>query len=87
VLIENPGTAALDATLITELPTGWTLRPSQNLRFHVEGGDVYAARIVAVAPGSADRTWRQIKISANAGAESLGSEIIRVQVGGYSLPQ
>ena len=87
VLIDNPGEAALDGTLTAEFPAGWRLRSSKIARFHVDGGDEFSGRIVAVAPEAMDSTWRQIKISAQIGTESLGSHIIRVQVGAYSLPQ
>jgi hypothetical protein len=56
VLIDNPGTPALDGTLTAWFPAGWTLRSSKIARFHVGGGDEFATRIVAVAPEAVDST-------------------------------
>ena len=86
LLITNGTHSAQDGKLQIVTPHGWSLQ-SDASPFHVEGSQTAPLHVWLIAPATEDAQWRDIRITATLGTESLPPVNLRVQVAATSLPE
>jgi LmbE family N-acetylglucosaminyl deacetylase len=86
LIVTNPTSQPIDATITVDAPTGWQVRPVGVAQVPAHGR--YLLRVQAKSPASVVAGWQNFKLTGQAKDKSLGTVALRVELSnGWVAPQ